>query len=268
MHRVSASPLSEHESEKEREGRTLLEEDDVVLAEAKEVVRLEERLGRLARRPARHDVPRNLALGLAALAALVGVELEAADALGLELEQALAAREADVVAPFRRRAPEAGPLPAGHEHDGDLALAHGGEPCGGPLGGVGVAPDDGRRVVGGRGRDVVGGRGGGVLLGLEGGGVDAVDPGRVDRLELGEQGRLVRGRELVPKSEDVALAGLGPAVAEGVDVVCGWGGHGRGRGLRVGGCGDEAVKEEEVRSCGRREGRGCVSGGACSCQSL
>jgi len=78
----------------------LLEDDDVLLLQAKVVVLLEEVGGRAASRPAGHDVPWD---GYALLVVLLGGQhLGLPDPLTLQLEQALLARKANVEASLGR----------------------------------------------------------------------------------------------------------------------------------------------------------------------
>jgi hypothetical protein len=97
---------------------TLLEEDDILGSQAKVRVLLEEALRRRARGPAGHDVPRHARRA-------ARQHLEAPDALGLQLEETLVARQANVVAALWRTAAETRALAAGEQQHADVALLDG-----------------------------------------------------------------------------------------------------------------------------------------------
>lgn len=148
---------------------TLLEEDDVLLVEAKEGLLSEERLGGCPCRPARHDEPSDPRAGpnLSAASLLPSDRLQPADSLSLVLEESLVRGEANVEAAFGGRGSETGALATGHEKDGHLRAGDGLKTLATPCGGLLSRVEDRCRRRRGQWLDfIVGGSGGGSRGGL------------------------------------------------------------------------------------------------------
>ena len=103
----------------------LLEERHVGGRKAEVPVRREEGHGGVVRDDRRHDVPGKGDVGEGHGGLAGGQVAQAVDAVGLQVEEALAGGEADVEAALGVGGAQAGALPAGHEDDGDAALGDG-----------------------------------------------------------------------------------------------------------------------------------------------
>ena len=167
---------------------------------------LKELLGRLARRPTGHDIPRDDDLLLAIR--LLRQHLKFSDPLRLDLEQRLVTRQSDIKASLGRGAPETSPLPTSHQDDSDLVLGDELQTLIVPFLDISrIRIEDGRESYV---RQWLEGDLG--LLGLgraEGGLGEVVDADGVEVGELVEETGLFDGFELIREGKDMALAGLG-----------------------------------------------------------
>lgn len=206
---------------------TLLEEDDVVLAQSKVVVFLKELDSGGAGGARGHDIPRNDNL-LSDTLLLASQSLELEDTLGLDLEERLCRGQLDVVATLRGGGSEAGALSSSEQDDTDLVLGNLLQADGLPLVDlIGRGLEDRiEALLGQRSEEsrLVGQHGRGASGGLL---VDTVHSLDVEVVELVEKGRLVSLGEVIVVGEEMALTG---SLVAFLDEVVAEGGRGRSLG--------------------------------------
>ena len=207
---------------------TLLKEDDIVRLETEEVLLLEKGLSILASWSRGHDVPGHSDWLAGGGGVLAGEMLEAQDPFSLELEEALVAGKADVVAALWRARAEPCSLATSHEEDADVALGDGLEAEVSKLvylGGVGFALN-GRLHAGGRWGSDLGRLSRACLVVSSDGSVeDLVDTLDIEAVKLCSKGMLLVGRELVPECKEVGLTSSLVARLERGDIDGGRHGH-------------------------------------------